>query len=309
VLEVGAVELDRVEAGQLLVRIDPTLAEVATLRARAAIARAESEGTLARANLERNQGLAGRNVSSRAALDEAENSARLAKASRLEAQAALAEAEDRLAKKTIVAPFAGALRSFPVEKGEYVRPGERVAELLDVARLRITIGLNDRQVVDVRPGAMVGVRVDARPGEPIMGQVVRVGGAIDLTTRKFPVEIEVDNAEARLLPGMVARVLLTLGEPRPLVAIPLDAIMEEYGLEHVFVVLPAAGADEATRVQKRRIETGPISFRPTEREVLAGLQPGERIATTSVRQLRDGMAVRPLPGDGAGAISQLEAPQ
>jgi RND family efflux transporter MFP subunit len=307
VLEVGAHELDRVETGALLVRMEPILAEVAISRAQAAIARAESEGQLARANLQRNQGLANLDATSRARLDEARNGARLARAAQLEAQAALVEAEDRLAKKTIRAPFTGVLRSFPVEEGEYLRPGEQIAELLDVERLRITIGLTDRQIVTMRPGTRVKLTLDALTGEPIEAEVVRVGGAIDLTTRKFPVHVEVDNAKGELLPGMVARVDLTLAQPRSVITLPLDAVVGEYGLNHVFVV---EMADLDTfKVVKRRVEVHTIPFQPTKLELLAGLAEGERIAISSVRQLRDGMAVRPLPpGRNAALTSRVMGP-
>ncbi|MFP6639364.1 MAG: efflux RND transporter periplasmic adaptor subunit, partial [Myxococcota bacterium] len=165
VIEVGADELDRIEAGQLLLRMDPLLAEVAIQRALAAMERAESQSLLAQANLKRNQGLADVDVASRSALDASEDAARQAKAAGVEAEASLAEARDRLAKKTVRAPFAGVLRTFAVETGEYVRPGERVAELLDVSQVEVTIGLTDNQVVDVILGAPVEVQVPARPGD------------------------------------------------------------------------------------------------------------------------------------------------
>ena len=92
VIEVGADELDRVETGQQLLRMDPLLAEVAIQRARAATERAESQSLLAQANLKRNQGLANVDVASRSALDASEDAARQAKAARLEAKASLAEA-------------------------------------------------------------------------------------------------------------------------------------------------------------------------------------------------------------------------
>ena len=293
VIEIGARELDRVDDGQLLLRMDPLLAEVEIDRANAALLRARSEGQLAGANLERRQGLANVDVASRAALDEAENASRLARAAALEARAALAQAEDRLAKKTVTAPFAGVLRSFPVEVGEYVQPGERVGELLDVDRLRITIGLTDRQIVTMAPGTRAAIAVDALPGTVFEGEVVRVGRAIDLSTRKFPVRLEIDNAGGELLPGMVARVDLTVTAGAPAMAIPLDAVVEEFGLMHVFVVTPDGSGGH--RVERRRVEIARIPFEPTRVEVRAGLAEGDQIAISSVRQLRDGMAVRPLP--------------
>lgn len=296
VIEVGADELDRVEADQLLLRMDPLLAQIAIQRALAAVERAESQGVLAEANLKRNQGLADLDAASRAALDTSEDAFRQARASRLEAEASLAEAQDRLAKKTVRAPFAGVLREFPVEAGEYVRLGERVAELLDVDQLELSIGLTDNQVIDVVLGATVAVEVVSRPGEIFSGRIDGVGGAIDSETRKFPVRIELDNQDGRLLPGMVAVVDLVLGQGRSEMTLPLDAVMDEFGLKQVFVVTP--DGEGGWVAHKRRIDVHTIPFLPTELGVTAGLVEGDYIAVSSIRQLRDGMAVRVMEESG-----------
>ena len=299
VVEVGADEFDSVDDEQVLVRMDPLLAKVAVNRAEAAIARAQSQGLLAHAQLKRNQGLAKVDVSSRAALDQAEDAARQARAARLESEAALAEARDRLHKMVIAAPFAGVLRAFTVEAGEYLQPGERVAELLDVGALRIRVALTDRQIVSVLPGIEASLEVDARPGETFAGQVIAVGGSADPRSRKFPVLVEVDNRDGRLLPGMVARVNLTLGERRDLMALPLDAVLDEFGLKFVFVLVPDGAGGWLS--EKRRIDSRPIAFRPTEIEIVAGLGEGELIATSSIRQLKNEMAVRPVSSEGDGS--------
>ena len=292
VTEVGAEALDRVEADQLLFRMDPILAEVALKRARAAEKRAESESILARSNLDRERGLANVNVASQAALDASENAARQAQAARLEAEASIAEARDRLAKKTVRAPFAGVLREFPVEVGEYVHAGERVAELLDVEKLEITIGLNDTQVVSVREGTVVQLRAEALAGESFSGTVDAVGGALDVGTRKFPIRIEIDNTQGQLMPGMVAVVDLELDSPRMEILLPLEALIDEFGIQYAYVVEPLD--DDRWVADKRRIEVRTLPFLPTEVAVTAGLSEGEWVALSSVRQLRDGLPVRPI---------------
>lgn len=292
VIQIGADELDRVKAGQLLLSMDPLLAEVALKRARAAMKRAESQGTLARSNLNRDRGLADVNVASQAALDASEDAARQAQAARLEAEAAVAEAEDRITKKTVRAPFAGVLREFPVEVGEYVHTGERVAELLDVNKLEITIGLNDTQIVSVGEGAPVDLRVAALNGEHFIGVVDAVGGALDRGTRKFPVRIEVDNAQGRLMPGMVAVVDLELEKPQEEIMLPLEAIVDEFGLKYAFIVSPVG--DGSWIAEKRRIEVRSIAFLPTDVAVTAGVSEGELAAVSSVRRLRDGLTVQPI---------------
>ncbi|MCG8591419.1 MAG: efflux RND transporter periplasmic adaptor subunit [Proteobacteria bacterium] len=292
VIEVGAEELDQVEAEGLLLRIDPLAAEVRVARSEAALARAESELELAGANLGRRRNLAKSRVSSESDLDEATSAQRVALATQRAAEADLREARDALAKRTLMAPFAGVLRSFPVEVGEYVSPGQRVAELLDVSHVRMEIGLRDRDVVAVRPGAPARVEIQALPGETFTGSVLRVAAASDPQTKKFPVQIEVANPEGRLLPGMVARVRLDLGEARLATLIPREAVLDEFGLAFVYLAEP--GADEHTVARRRRVRVRDVPFQPTVLEVEAGLDRGDRIVTTQLRQLREGarLAVR-----------------
>ncbi len=289
VTEVGAEELDRVEAGRLLVKIDPLLAEVTLERAEAALARSRSQLALARSNLTRRRSLYEQGVASDAELDDAANAERVARAALREAQAELVRARDDLTKKTLVAPFAGVLRSFPVEVGEYVSEGQQLGELLDVSAVRTVIGLSDREVVAVRAGQGVEVRVEAYPEESFRATLLRVGGATDPRTRKFPVEAELPNPEGRLLPGMVVRVALELGGAEGRTVVPRDATLDEYGLRFVYVVEPA---EEGWVARRRRVGVRTLPFRPTELEVVSGLEEGELIAVGEIRQLRDGERVR-----------------
>ncbi len=288
VLAIGAEKLDRVEAGQVLVRVDPTLARVALERAEAGVARSESQLELAELNLARRRSLVERQVSSEADLDAAENAERIAAAALREARATRDEARDQLTKKRIAAPFEGVLRAFPVEVGEYVREGQQLGELLDLSTVRMTVGVSDRQIVSIRVGAQVQAEVEALPGERFEGTVLRAGSATDPDTRKFPVEIEMGNSDGRLLPGMVARVTLDLGDELPVLLVPRDATVDEFGLSFVYV-LEHNGSGMVAR--RRRVEVRDVAFEPGVVQVDAGLEPGETIATTGMRQLSDGAPV------------------
>ncbi|MGH0029078.1 MAG: efflux RND transporter periplasmic adaptor subunit [Myxococcota bacterium] len=290
VLEVGAEELDPVEAEQVLVRIDPLRARVAVERAAAAVTRAESELSLARTSLERQQSLKERDVTSESAFDDASNRRRVAQASIRDARAQLEHARDELARKTIRAPFAGVLASFEVEPGEYVREGQELGELLDLSTARTTLGLSDRQVVGVVPGARVPVRVEALPNEVFDGRVLRVGVAAERDSRKFPVEVEIRNDARRLLPGMIARVELDLGTDQDRIVVPREALIEEFDLRFVYVV--ERDEDGALRARQRRVSTRDLPFDPGHVEVIDGLESGERVAVGGVQSLRNGALVR-----------------
>ena len=301
VIELGAEDLDAVEAGQLLVQMDPLLAEVAVERALAAVARAESQLALAESERARFESLAIRDVASASRRDQTVSAQKVAAANLREARANLSEARDQLAKKTIRAPFAGVLRGFPVQAGEVLQPGERLGELLDLSAARLELGVTDREIVALHAGATVSVEVEAYPGEPFQGRVLRVAAAADTVSRKFPIEVELDNPGRRILPGMVARVSLTLGRPEPVRSVPRDAILDQFGVRFVYVVEPGGTGLEA---RQRRVEVRDIPFRPEELEIVSGLADGERIVTEGIGELRDGSAVQPREpaslADGTG---------
>ncbi len=289
VIEVGAEALDRVEVEQLLLRIDPLQAEVAIERANANVARSQSELALARSNLKRRRSLSKRNVTSAAELENAENQEKVALAMLRQSRAELKQAKDELENKTIKAPFAGVLRSFDVELGEYVQEGQELGELLDLSAARTVIGLADSEIVAVRAGQRVDVEVEALPGETFQGEVLRVGAASDPRTGRFPVEIEIPNPDVRLLPGMVVRVGIDLEEERLRMLIPREVSIDEFGLRFVWVV-EREGNERLVR--RRRIEVRSLPFRPADFEVVSGLAVGEEIAVTSMRRLREGESVR-----------------
>jgi RND family efflux transporter MFP subunit len=295
VTRVGAEALDRVEAGQLLLAVDPFQAEVAVERGVATLARSESELALARSNLERRRSLAQRSVASDADLEDAENGEKVAAAALRQSRAELERTRDDLRKKTIAAPFAGVLRSFRVEQGEYVREGQQLGELLDLETARVVIGLSDRQIVMVRSGQPVEVAVEAYPGESFAGSILRVGAASDPSSRKFPVEVELPNPEGRLLPGMIATVAFDLGVEQARTLIPREASVEEFGLRFVWVIEQEEqeGQESGALVaRRRRVGVRAMPFRPAEFEVLSGVAEGEEIALTGMRQLREGERVK-----------------
>jgi membrane fusion protein (multidrug efflux system) len=300
VLAVGAEQLDFVDVDAVLMQVDPLNAEVAVRRAEAAVARTESEFGLARTSLDRQQSLAERAVASDSALDDAANRSRVAQAAIQEARANLEQARDELAKKTLRAPYAGVLRTFDVERGEYVRMGQELGELLDISSARIEIGVSDRQVVALSPSQPVAVEVEAYPNERFEGVILRVGAAAAADTRKFPVEVEIDNPEHRLLPGMVARVRIDLSEPVARILVPRDAVRNEFGLYFVYVVTEDEVGRE--RARRRRVEVRELPFEPALVELVSGVEPGEEVVFSGAHALHDGDLVRATPVTASTAL-------
>ncbi len=294
VVEVAVEEHAHVAAGDLLVRLDPALPEAAVARARASLQRARATAGLARAELRRQQGLAEKGVTSAAELDRAESEERSTAAEVAEARAALVDAQTRLAKTRITAPFGGVVSALDLEPGAYLRPGSPVARLDDLSEVEIEVGVGDAQILGIGEGDTARVRVDVLPGEPFSGRVHEIGRVADAQTRKYPVPVRVANPEERLLPGMLGTVRFELGDARPALRVPRSALQREFELEHLFVLEATAEANGSSGValaRRRRVAIRAVPFRPDQVEVTEGLAVGDRIAITGVRELREGLRV------------------
>lgn len=270
IIEVPVEEYSTVAAGGLLVRLDAALPEAELIRAKASHELAQDE-------LERQQSLGSRSVASKAELDRATAEER-------RTYAALLEARTRLAHTRIQAPFDGLVNSLEFDPGAYVQPGTNIAEILDVSAVEVTVLVGDRQVGALHPDAVARVRVDPLGNERFEGRIVRVGGAPQSGSQRYPVVVELDNSEGRFLPGMIATLELAMGTAEAF-RLPARAILHEFELDYVYVL----DAEDASR--RVRVTTRPVPFRPDQIEILNGLSEGDRIVVTAVSKLRDGMRV------------------
>lgn len=301
---VAAEDHTHVLAGELLVELDSALHEAAVMRASAALLRAKAGDRLAQAELNRQRDLSVRGASSGSTFDRAESEASSSAAQVAESQAALVEARTRLAKTRIEAPFAGIVSAIGVDPGAYLRPGDRIAQLADLSEIEIEVGVGEQEILSLREADRVRVTVDAVPGQWFDGRIDRTGRLPDPKTRKYPVPVRVPNPDEWLLPGMLGTVQFELGEKRSAIRVPRRAVVREFDLEYVFVLNRTDGQADAATVERRRIVSERIGFRPDLLEVRSGLEAGERIAISGIRALADGIRVRTqerFPAELAGS--------
>lgn len=294
VAAIGAAEHAPVQAGQTIVQLDDKLRQAALDRAKAAVARTRSTHRLAELDLERQRQLFEKGVSSQAEMDRAVSEERATLGALQEAEAALVEAEELLAKTTIRAPFDGILTSFDLEVGDRVEVGRTIGEVIDLDRVEIEVGVTDKEIVALTGGDPVTFEVGVYPGRLFEGRIRRVGSALDAAMHKFPVEIVADNPAGVLLPGMVCEVRAEIGDERPVLRIPRQATVEEFGLTYVFVL---RRNDDHYVAERRRVAVRPVPFRPALLEVADGVVDGEIIVASNVRDVADGL---PVTAQGVG---------
>lgn len=199
--------------------------------------------------------------------------------------AEIRQVEDRLAKSSILAPFAGWIIEERTEIGQWVEEGGPVVEMVDLSRVRIAVPLPDRYIQHVQRGDPVSAVFDGLPGFEAEGHVFSIVAQANEASRTFPIKVEVPNQDLRIKSGMAARVTLSLGQAYPALVVPKDALVLRGGNEFIFVV------QDGRAVQKR---VRPGLYTNGLVEVAGDVQEGMRVVILGNERLLPGQQVRIL---------------
>jgi membrane fusion protein (multidrug efflux system) len=258
-----------VEADQLLARVGDDIARAQLEQARAELVDAEAKHRLAEQLFERE------------AIPEQEL---IAATSRRDAQRALVrERELKLERSLIRAPIAGVAVDEPVDEGEVVAPGTRITTLQKLDRLKLEADVPDTEIGWLAVGREGSIAVDAYPERTFDAEIRFLSPAADRSTRTFTVELELDNGERLLRPGMIARVSLLRREVSAGIVIPLDAVLNREDGQKVFVVEEGVAVERTVRVEGIEDDLALIG---------GGLEPGDRLVVDGQRQVGPGEPVR-----------------
>lgn len=135
----------------------------------------------------------------------------------------------------------------------------------------------ERDIAQVKPGQEVEISVQAYPEKISSGKVTYIGDVLKEETRTITVRTEVVNQGFLLKPGMFATIKIYLDEERPVVAIPVESVLDDQGEKFVFV-------RQGDNFQARRVLLGVKQngfF-----EVIDGLKVGEEIVTKGNYELK-----------------------
>jgi RND family efflux transporter MFP subunit len=128
-------------------------------------------------------------------------------------------------------------------------PQEPVFNIAYMDKVKIVVNVGEKDISKLRKGEKVRVSVDAYPEESFLGRVVRVAPAVDPRSRKVKVELEIENKDHRLKPGMFADVEIIYNEHKNVLVVPRIAVLEREERKVLFTV-------EDDRAKLREVKTG-----------------------------------------------------
>ena len=294
---------DRVRKGQTLAKVEDRelleqirQAQASFDVAAATIRQREADLNLAKSNLDRARNLLERQLIPRQTFDDADARYQaaaaqldLSKAQYSQAQARVDELKINLGNTVIVSPVNGFVGKRMLDPGAWVTPNSAFLSIVDISVVRLVANVVEKDLRRISTGQRAQVAVDAFPGETFSGRVARIAPVLDPATRTAQIEVEIENAQARLKPGMYARVDFTVERRDNTLVVPSNALVDVQGKRGVF--RPAEG-DVA---KFHPITTGLVDEKHIE--ITEGLSEGDQVVTTGAAALREGDKII-LPGKG-----------
>jgi len=265
---------DRLAAGQVLLKVDDTIARLSMEQARQQLENARTDLAAA-------EQLAAGGAASKAELARARSAVSGAEA---RYQSALKSFQDA----TVRSPLGGyvASREAVVAMGNYLSPGQRLARVVDISSLKVEVAVGEGQIGLIEVGAPATVVVPAAPSDgprQFSARVRAVAAGADPTTGSFPVVVSWRNSEgARIKSGMSAQVSIQTRQEVPVLLVPSAALVDRDGETRVFTAQEGTAMVRPVRVGRR---LGNLA------EIVEGLQEGQTLIITGLAALRQGTPV------------------
>ena len=303
---------DRVEAGQVLVRLDDSelvqqveIARSALAAAKAAVDRVEADERRTKAVMdkvlrdhERNRRLFANKSISVNEIENSEKSLTVAEADFASARAASVEKKKnlivaqntldynlaRLDDTVIKAPFNGLIVRRDREPGDVVVPGSSIFVLISTQELWIRAWVDETDLAKLSPGQASRIVFRSEPDHPYPGKVARLGRETDRETRQFVVDVEVNALPVNWSVGQRAEVYIQTVRKTDVVVVPLRFLLRNK--DRVGLYLADGG-----RASWRPLNIGVRGREAVE--VLGGLAPGDTVITSvGPREITDGRRVK-----------------
>ena len=271
------------------------LAEIETPEIDQQLQQAQADLKNAQANLHISQITNGRYVDllksnsvSKQEADQAESDLASKQALVDSSQANIRRLEDLQSFEKLYAPFDGVITARNTDIGALIQAGDNTTpkelfHLSEIDKLRVYIAVPEVYAGRIKTGEKVGLTLDSFPGETFEGTLVRNSDAIDPQSRTLNVEVDLDNASGRLLPGAYAFVHLNLPSHDGSVTIPANTLL--FRAEGLRVGVVQDGRVKLTPITIGHDYGGSV-------EVISGLTAQDSVVLDPSDSLTDGAAVQ-----------------
>jgi membrane fusion protein (multidrug efflux system) len=225
VMNVKVSEGSPVAKGMTLVEINETDYRLEVRRAEASSRQTEASLANAKLEYERKSALYKEELVTKQQFDDISARLALAEGDLDRAKASLSLAKEKLAKTKIRSPLQGAVRDKKVTTGDYVKNGSQLLWIVKSDPIKLSFTVPEKEVGKLKTGQDVMFKVDSFPDKEFTGRLSTIYPSLEEKTRTLQVEALVPNRDAKLKPGLFAKVTLYTGPSRDLVVVPITAVL------------------------------------------------------------------------------------
>jgi RND family efflux transporter MFP subunit len=205
-----------------------------------------------------------------------------------QAEANTNQARVQLQYFQVNAPFAGTVGAIPVKVGDLVTPSTQLTTVTQNQPLEVNVSIPRERVAQVEIGT---------------SKVFFISPQVTNDTQSILIKALFANSPTQLRADSFVRARVIWNQ-RQGILIPTTAVSRVAGQTFVYVVQQTKSPEGQTQLTARQQPVKLGDIQDDRYQVRSGLQPGDRIVTSGLLNLRDGAAIAPVPEQGAGSREQ-----
>lgn len=204
-----------------------------------------------------------------------------------QAQISYNQAKEALGNTTIIAPIDGIVSSMNIDEGEFASNAQPAMNLIDVDQLYVQINVTENIVSKIAEGQEVSINIGSLSKE-ITGTIDKIHPTSDPRTQLYPVKINLNNEDNKIMPGMFVKIILKTEVRENVLIVRGDAILEKNDKSYVYVV-------ENDYAVEREVKAGLDAGLYIE--IIEGLNEAEKVIIKGQNYVDVGTKVKVVRGD------------
>jgi|GEM_PF-1906304 len=198
----------------------------------------------------------------------------------------IAYLEANLAKYTIVAPASGVINNLTATVGDTISAGKVFVSIVNDKNIEIKTGFSSTEISKISVEQEVEVENCLEGKSICKGKVISVGTVMDSASKKFPVEIEIENIDQRIKTGIVVHAGIVVNKKEEVIVVPSTALFEKDGEMFIYLV----NNEQKVNLRKVKFEkvTNEISI------ITDGLAVDDKFIVDGKYELEEGLAVETI---------------
>lgn len=180
----------------------------------------------------------------------------------------------------LVAPMSGIITSKMIERGSTAAPGVPAFQIVKTDKVYARVAVPESEVGAFQAGMAAGVFIPTL-NDTLAGTINIINPQADEISRTYTMKVKLDNANGRVLPGMITKVFVRSGKARQVIKVPATAIVRDADdLTYVYT------SNTQKKAVRKRVEVTGITG--NNEAIVSGLQEGDQIVIAGQSRIKDG---------------------